>query len=47
MTAGQRVSAILLAGDRRASVQVRDDNKAFLELKGVPLFIEENESDDA
>lgn len=34
-----RVNAILLAGDRRASIQVRDDNKAFLELNGVPLFV--------
>ncbi len=37
MTRG--MNAILLAGDRRASIQVRDENKAFLELKGVPLFI--------
>ncbi len=34
-----KVNAVLLAGDRRASVQVRSDNKAFLELKGAPLFI--------
>ena len=34
-----KINAILLAGDRRASIQVRDDNKAFLELKGEPLFI--------
>jgi GTP:adenosylcobinamide-phosphate guanylyltransferase len=33
------VNAILLAGDRRASVQVQHDNKAFLQLRGVPLFI--------
>ncbi len=33
------INAILLAGDRRASIQVRDDNKAFLLLNGVPLFI--------
>ena len=33
------MNAILLAGDRRASIQVRNDNKAFLELKEVPLFI--------
>ena len=39
MKTTQRVNAILLAGDRRASVQVREDNKAFLQLKGVPLFI--------
>ena len=35
----QRMNAILLAGDRRASIALRSDNKAFLELKGVPLFI--------
>lgn len=34
-----KMGAILLAGDRRGSMQVRDDNKAFLELNGVPLFI--------
>ncbi len=33
------MNAILLAGDRRASIQVRNENKAFLELRGVPLFI--------
>lgn len=35
----KKVNAILLAGDRRASVQVRDDNKAFLLLKDEPLLI--------
>ena len=35
----KKVNAILLAGDRRASVQVKDDNKAFLPLKGEPLLI--------
>jgi molybdopterin-guanine dinucleotide biosynthesis protein A len=34
-----KVNAVILAGDRRASVQVRSDNKAFLELNGRPLFI--------
>ncbi len=34
-----KINVILLAGDRQASIQVRDDNKAFLELNGVPLFI--------
>ncbi|MEA2068975.1 MAG: nucleotidyltransferase family protein [Verrucomicrobiota bacterium] len=34
-----KVNAVLLAGDRRASIQVRNDNKAFLQLRGVPLFI--------
>ncbi len=34
-----KLNAVILAGDRRASIQVRDDNKAFLELKGKPLFI--------
>ena len=33
------MNAVLLAGDRRASIQVRNENKAFLELNGVPLFI--------
>ncbi len=35
----KKVNAILLAGDRRASVQVKDDNKAFLLLKNEPLLI--------
>lgn len=35
----QTVNAILLVGDRRASIQVRGENKGFLELRGVPLFI--------
>jgi len=35
----KKVNAILLAGDRRASVQVKNDNKAFLHLKGEPLLI--------
>lgn len=35
----KRVNAILLAGDRHASIQVKNDNKAFLPLKGRPLFI--------
>lgn len=39
METTQKVNAILLAGDRRASIQVRDDNKAFLELRGAPIFI--------
>ena len=39
MQATSKVNAILLAGDRRASIQVRIDNKAFLQLKGAPLFI--------
>lgn len=34
-----KVNAVLLAGDRRASVEVRGDNKAFLELREVPLFV--------
>ena len=33
------MNAVLLAGDRRASVQVKNDNKAFLTLKGLPLLI--------
>lgn len=39
MGATPKMNAILLAGDRRASIQLREDNKAFLELKSVPLFI--------
>jgi len=39
MLTTNKVNAVLLAGDHRASVKVRNDNKAFLELKGVPLFI--------
>jgi GTP:adenosylcobinamide-phosphate guanylyltransferase len=34
-----RVNVVLLAGDRHASVKVRSDNKAFLLLRGKPLFI--------
>ena len=34
-----KISAVLLAGDRRASIQLHNENKAFLELKGAPLFI--------
>lgn len=34
-----KINAIILAGDRRASIQIREDNKAFLELRGQPLFI--------
>jgi len=39
MQTARQVNAVLLAGDRRASIQLRSDNKAFLELKGEPLFI--------
>lgn len=39
MDALKKVNAVLLAGDRRASVQVKDDNKAFLLLKNEPLLI--------
>jgi len=35
----KKVNAILLAGDRRASVQVKNDNKAFLPLRGEPLLV--------
>ncbi|HSR87452.1 MAG TPA: nucleotidyltransferase family protein, partial [Pontiella sp.] len=34
-----KVNAVVLAGDRRASIQVRSENKAFLLLKGRPLFV--------
>ena len=33
------LNAVLLAGDRRGSIQVCHENKAFLLLRGVPLFI--------
>ena len=39
MRTKQKMNAVLLAGDRRASVQLHDDNKAFFELNGVPLFV--------
>ncbi len=39
MRTTSKVNAIILAGDRRASIQVRSDNKAFLPLRGKPLFV--------
>ena len=39
MRTTSKINAIVLAGDRQASIQVRNDNKAFLLLRGVPLFI--------
>ncbi len=39
MKATSKMNAVILAGDRRASIQVRSENKAFLPLKGKPLFI--------
>lgn len=39
MQESTKINAVLLAGDRRASIPLRSDNKAFLELKGEPLFI--------
>jgi GTP:adenosylcobinamide-phosphate guanylyltransferase len=35
----KKANAILLAGERRASIQVKNDNKAFLLLRGIPLFV--------
>lgn len=35
----KKVNAILLAGERRASIQVKNDNKAFLLLNDEPLLI--------
>jgi GTP:adenosylcobinamide-phosphate guanylyltransferase len=35
----KQINAVVLAGDRRASVQLHNDNKAFLELKGEPLLV--------
>ncbi|VGO18769.1 nucleotidyltransferase family protein [Pontiella sulfatireligans] len=34
-----KMNAIVLAGDRRASIELHSDNKAFFELNGAPLFI--------
>lgn len=34
-----KLNAIILAGDRRASIEVMNDNKALVELKGKPLFL--------
>ena len=39
MDATKKINAVLLAGDRRASVKVHGDNKAFLLLKGEPLLV--------
>ena len=39
MRTTSKVNAVVLAGDRRASIQVKNDNKAFLPLKGRPLFV--------
>lgn len=35
----KKVNVVLLAGDQRASVRVKEDNKAFLNLRGTPLLI--------
>lgn len=39
MQTTSKVNAVLLAGDRRASIALHNENKAFLELRGKPLFI--------
>jgi GTP:adenosylcobinamide-phosphate guanylyltransferase len=39
MRTTSKINAILLAGDRRASITIRDQNKAFLKLRDIPLFI--------
>ena len=39
MKTSSKMNAVVLAGDRRASIEVRGDNKAFVELRGRPLFI--------
>lgn len=39
MEATSKMNAVLLAGDRRASIPLRNENKAFLTLKGIPLFV--------
>lgn len=35
----KKVNTIVLAGERRASIQVKNDNKAFLLLRDLPLLI--------
>lgn len=35
----KKLNAVILAGDRRASINVKNDNKAFLRLRGTPLLI--------
>lgn len=39
MRTTSKVNAILLAGDRRASISLHNENKAFLELRGKPMFV--------
>jgi len=39
MQRANKINAVLLAGDRRASKALHNDNKAFLELNGEPLFV--------
>jgi molybdopterin-guanine dinucleotide biosynthesis protein A len=39
MKTSSKVNAVILAGDRRASIQVKEENKAFLPLRGKPLFM--------
>ena len=39
MQIAEKVNAVLLAGDRRASVKLHSENKAFLELNGAPFLI--------
>lgn len=39
MKTSTKVNAVLLAGDRQASISLHNENKAFLELRGKPLFI--------
>lgn len=39
MKTSSKLNAVVLAGDRRASIQVKEENKAFLPLRGKPLFM--------
>ena len=39
MKTSSKVNAVLLAGDRRGSIEVLGENKAFLALDGRPLFL--------
>jgi CTP:molybdopterin cytidylyltransferase MocA len=35
----EKVAAIVLAGDKRGSIPIRDDNKAFLPVRGKPILV--------
>ena len=35
----EKVDAVLLAGGKQGSKKILEDNKAFLTLNGIPLFL--------